>query len=321
MPKANITARALAALKPGQTLWDGGSKDSVAGLGARKRVEDGRFSFVLKYRSPVERGPDGRGRQRMYTIGKHGRGDFGIDDARKEATALRLQLRAGIDPALARDDRNAAITVAELCGLYLEALPTILVRGRAKKPSTIRSDRSNIERHIIPLLGKLPVAAVTTAEVRKVMHAIAVGKTAAERETGRGASVRGGKGAATRCIGLLGGIFSYAVREGMRADNPVRGVERYADNKKDRRLADAELAALGAALRAAEAVPFWPPAIAMTRFLLLTGWRTRRGAGAALAGCGACPPDCHAARYQERPVHASAVQCRVRDAGGPAEAQ
>ena len=70
----------------------------------------------------------------------------------------------------------------------------------------------------------------------------------------------------------------------MRADNPAHGVQRFADNKRDRRLSDQEYAALGDALRqdtkGREDKPeaIWPPAIAMTRFLLLTGWRTGEAA-------------------------------------------
>jgi integrase len=104
------------------------------------------------------------------------------------------------------------------------------------------------------------------------LHAIAEGKTAGRTKTGRWAGARkGGKGTATRTVGLLGAIFTYAVRQGLRTDNPVHGVMRYADGQRERRLN----AGLGKALRTAEAEgKIWPAAIAMARFLALTGWRS-----------------------------------------------
>jgi integrase len=80
------------------------------------------------------------------------------------------------------------------------------------------------------------------------------------------------RGTATRTIGLLGAIFSFGVRRGLRGENPVRGVERHADGRRDRRLSEAEYAVLGQALRAMPNTA-WPIALAATRFLALTGWR------------------------------------------------
>ena len=108
------------------------------------------------------------------------------------------------------------------------------------------------------------------------MHAVADGETAARNKTAklRGVShVRGGIGTASRTVGLLGAIFAYAMREDMCPDNPVRGVQRPADGRRDRRLSDAEYAARGAALRRAEGKTVWPAAVGVTRFLALTGWR------------------------------------------------
>jgi integrase len=60
----------------------------------------------------------------------------------------------------------------------------------------------------------------------------------------------------------------------MRPDNPVHGVTRFADGKRERRLSEAEYSALGEALRKAAAQSIWPAALAAARFLALTGWRT-----------------------------------------------
>jgi integrase len=129
----------------------------------------------------------------------------------------------------------------------------------------------------------MSVPAITRNDVEAFMHHVAEGKTAIRTKTKkrRGlANVRGGKGTASRTVGLLGSIFTYAVRHHMRPDNPVRGVERFADQQRLRRLSNDEYAAIGDALRmAARGKEIWPPAIALTRFLLLTGWRRGEGVG------------------------------------------
>jgi hypothetical protein len=108
--------------------------------------------------------------------------------------------------------------------LPAEAGRVLTRRKAAKKASTIATDRGRIDRHIKPLLGTMAVPAVTRADVEGFMHDVAEGKTAmrAKSRKLRGvAYVRGGKGTATRTVGLLGSIFSYAVRHRMRPDNPV----------------------------------------------------------------------------------------------------
>jgi integrase len=123
----------------------------------------------------------------------------------------------------------------------------------------------------------LAVVAGDRADIERFMHAVAEGKTAGRIKTGRYglARVKGGKGTATRTVGLLGAIFTYGGRQGLRTDNPVHGVVRYADGRRERRLSDDEYAALGAALRQGEAEgKIWPAALAMARFLALGGWRS-----------------------------------------------
>jgi integrase len=125
------------------------------------------------------------------------------------------------------------------------------------------------------LLGKKLISEVTTADVNRFMGEVANGKTAADVKTkkrGR-AIVEGGKGTATRTVGLLGGIFSFAVAERLRADNPVRGVKRFADRKSERFLSTMELSVLGEALREVEAEGANKSAIAIIRLLTFTGAR------------------------------------------------
>src|SRR5215472_1704548 len=144
-------------------------------------------------------------------------------------------------------DRKAA-TMAELCDLYLEEGVT------TKKPSTIRNDRSRIERHIKPLLGHRKIREVTRADVERFQRDVAAGRTAADRRTGfRGRSiVTGGQGAARLSMILLSAIFTFAVRRGLREDNPCVGVRRYKPGKSERYLSRAEQVSLGEALVAAE---------------------------------------------------------------------
>ena len=154
-------------------------------------------------------------------------------------------------------------------------------RKLAKKPSTLATDRGRIERHIKPLLGRMAVAAIEREDIERFMHAVAEGETATRIKTGLHglARVQGGKGTATRTVGFLGAIFAYAVRHRMRSDNPVHGIMRFADGRRERRLSDDEYAALGAALHQGEADGIWPAAIAAARFLALTGWRSGEALG------------------------------------------
>jgi integrase len=264
-----IGLRDVRALPPNSEIWDGGT-EGVAGFGAR-RQRGSAISYVLMYRTA-------EGRLRRYTIGRHG-APWTPEMARREARLILGRVAKGDDPAAEKRERRQALTVAELCDLYLadaEAGRLLTRRGVAKKPSTLATDRSRIERHIKPLLGTMKVSAVTRADVEQFMHKVAEGETAQRVKLPKKRAVsntRGGKGAASRTIGLLGALFSYAVRKRMIAQNPVRGVIRYADNRRERRLSDAEYAALGRGL-AKVAETMWPPAVAAARFLALTGWRS-----------------------------------------------
>jgi integrase len=269
-----ITLKDIAALSSNTTIWDEG-KGAVAGFGAR-RQRSAAVSYFLKYRVRD-------GRQRWHTIGRHG-APWTPDMARGEARRVLGEVAKGGDPSAEKQETRKAATIGELCDAYREAAEAgrILTRRKtSKKPSTLDGDRGRIERHIKPLLGNLKVAAVTSADIERFRDGVSEGKTGARIKTGKHglARVTGGRGTATRAMGLLGAIFAFAVRRGLRADNPVRGVERHSYQERQRRLSDDEYAAFGTALAKAESERIWPPAIGAARFLAITGWRRGEAMG------------------------------------------
>jgi integrase len=268
----------VASLGPEETIWD----PDLAGFGARRRGGDA-ISYFLMYRNA-------HGVKRRYTIGRDG-APWVPDTARKEAKRILALVAKGEDPAGTKTAWREAPTLSEVCDVYLrdaEAGRLLTRKGVAKKATTLTTDRSRIEAHIKPLLGKHKAAGLTRRDVQRFMADVMEGRGARRVATGktRGLSnVRGGAGAAARTMGLLGAIFAYAVEQGIRTDNPVRGVVRPADGKRERRLSNQEYAALGATLRLlaepppprkdgkAARNPIWLHAVTATRFLALSGWR------------------------------------------------
>jgi hypothetical protein len=170
----------------------------VMGFGARIG-RGGARSYFVEYRLPG-------GARRRLTIGRHG-APWTVETARKEAVRILGLATQGQDMMLLRHEDRRGMTVAELCDVYLRDA------GTTKKASTRATDLGRIERHIKPLIGRQKVKAFTRFDADRFMRDIAAGKTKMDVKTrARGrARVRGGRGTATRTLGLLGGIFTYAI--------------------------------------------------------------------------------------------------------------
>lgn len=262
MPSVKLTKTAVDNANPEAAdwfLWD----TELKGFGL-KVSKGGRKSYVCQYRTAGGRSGD----DRRLTIGQHG-SPWTVEMARSMAKQILGRAANGEDPALEKQDLKKRLSVAELCDQYL------LHGCGTKKASTLATDKGRIERHIKPLLGRNKVQDVTRADVKKFLQDIAQGKSAADVRTGkRGrAIVKGGQGTATRTVGLLGGIFAYAVDCGMIEMNPIVGVKRFADKKGNRYLSQQELMALGEALRNAESENENPSALAILKLLVFTGAR------------------------------------------------
>lgn len=262
-----LTKRFVETVEPqskGHVVWD----DELPGFGLRV-YPSGKRSYIVQYRS--------RGRSRRYTIGLHG--VWTPETARREAKALLGQVAYGGDPAEEREEDRKALTIKQLCEQYISEMEAGLILGkggRPKKDTTIATDVGRIRRHIIPLLGTRRVRDITKPDMNNLMKDIIAGKTRVTMKTEklRGkAIVRGGRGTAIRTMGLLGGIFSYAVEAGVIEHNPTHGLRKPKYQVRDRRLSEAEYRVLGGILREAQGSDRYRIHAEILRLITLTGCR------------------------------------------------
>jgi integrase len=202
------------------------------------RQRAGKNRMVLNYRVA--------GRERRLTIGAVG--VWTLQAARLEAGELRRRVDRGHDPLANRLAERTAPTVVDLAARFLEDyVPT--------KRSYIQRDyKAIITNEILPKLGNLKVGAVTFADIERLHSKLS-----------QRAPIH-----ANRTLAILSRMFTLAIRWQMRADNPVRGVERNHEEPRTRYLSADELERMIAALdgyRDQSAAAFY-------RLLMFTGARS-----------------------------------------------
>ncbi len=216
--EVRLTARTVLAARPRTIAWDA----EVKGFGLRVMRSGARF-FVLKYRFGT--------RQRWFTIGQHG-SPWTAEKARARAIELLGLLAKGQDPAAQRDRHKANPTVRVLTNRYLTEHVQI-----ALKASSAHEYRRVIERFIIPELGNMRTADVTTDHVARLHRSL--------KATPRQANI---------VLQVASKMFELAERWGDRpvGTNPCRHVVRFKEVSRDRFLSEAEIARLGDVLRQCE---------------------------------------------------------------------
>lgn len=146
--------------------------------------------------------------------------------AKSIATGLLADVMRGGDPVADAAQVRSAPTFSYLSEQYLElhALPK-------KRPKSVDNDRSMLNRLILPVFATQKVAEIGHKQIQSFHN-----------------SLKATPYQANRTLALLSKMFELAIKWGFRSDNPVRGVEKFHEEKRHRWLSVDELARLGEAL-------------------------------------------------------------------------
>jgi len=192
-------------------IYDG----EVKGFGVRV-TKAGARAFILNYRAG--------GIERRLTIGSCS--DWKATAARDYARKLKIKVDVGEDPMADRHDERAAATINDLADRFDQ-------EHLSKRRAATQTDyRSILRLYIRPQLGKYKVADLKHTDIERLHAKIA--KTAPYR--------------ANRTVAVLSKMFALAVKWEMRADNPVKGIERAPEERRERFLSPAEIERLAAVL-------------------------------------------------------------------------
>jgi len=242
MPRQALTARTLKSLKPKPDrqyfVWD----TTLKGFAVRVSP-GGTKTFLFFYRTLG-------GRQRWKTLGRVGA--VSLEQARTLAKVDTGIVASREDPLRQTDAARGAFTLETVAALWM--MQHIAVR---RKPRTVKQYQDALDLHILPLLGRTPIADVNQADVIRLHE-----------------SLRQTPTQANRVIATLSSLLTWSMRANGRyrplGPNPCFGIEFYPENERTRYLTDDEYARVGRALRTAAIAPGIKTAL---QLLLLTGAR------------------------------------------------
>ncbi len=198
-----------------QDVWD--TKTSGFGI----RIGKTGATFIYKYRNKS-------GKSQTKTLGK-------IPDMTvQEARDLLDEFKPTIKSEDTATKKNKKFTVKDLCEKYLVEHQT--------RESTKKEDESRIKRHILPLLGNIPLYLLTAKDTMDAQKAIATCDrrifVAGHKNPDNPHSyikVTGGEGAAKRSMEMLKTILNFAEDQELIEKNPMnsRKFKKIKYNKKE----------------------------------------------------------------------------------------
>lgn len=149
--------------KPGRHADGGGLHLLVKEKGARSWV----YRFML------------RGRSRDVGLGSAASDGISLAAARDLASALRLKVKAGVDPLDERQrnaaDALAAAQAAQIAGITFRAVAEAYIaanEGSWRNDKHRQQWRNTLASYVYPVMGELPVADVATAHVMQILEPI-----------------------------------------------------------------------------------------------------------------------------------------------------
>jgi len=239
-------------------LWDQQQK------GLHVRVwPSGRKSFCVRWRSGQK--------TLLHTIGIY-RSPWNTATARIKAAEF-LASNGTLPGRTIASKTHEDLTVDSLIEKYLIEGPLMKMGKRA---SSWKIDAMNLNRHVRPLVGHLPVIGLKKSDVAGMLRDVIGGKTAVDVRTGwRGlARVRGGRGSAERTLTTLKAMLNWAITQELLSANPAKDLSVPKAQAKERFLSDTETARLFTILKTGEGnggINKWHASL--IRLLLLTGAR------------------------------------------------
>jgi integrase len=236
-PVPKITKRFVEAIvpHPNKTLkyWD----TEIKGFGVLV-LPSARITYCIKYRNLNRI-------QKHLKIGIHGQ--ITTEEARSLAKKHLGDITHGEDPVTKKKENRNLPLIKDLAQDYMDRYAT-----PKKRPRSIAEDKKLLKNIILPSIGNQQVKNISRRTI-ETLH-LQLKKTPYQ---------------ANRALALLSKMFSLAVTWEWRTDNPVKGMERYQEEKRDRWLDRNELSRFWEAL---EHYPNHPLAFSL-KILLLTGAR------------------------------------------------
>lgn len=183
----------------GSRTWD----SEVPGFGLRV-TDAGTKSFIFQFRSRTNE-------QGRMVIGRYP--SMTVEQARRAAREHRVAVDQGGNPSRERQGTRSATTLRDLATYYCD----VYGPDKGLKEQTIKDARSLLNRFALPKSGIRKVSDLKPSDIRAMHH-----------EARKGS----GRYQANRLRAVLSRMFTLAIQDGSRTDNPCRGVEKFPEDQR-----------------------------------------------------------------------------------------